>query len=176
MGARVALGLAIRFPEKIDSLFLESGSPGLASRKERQARIMKDHQLAEMLLSQPLEKFVDKWEKLPLFASQTKLSPAIRQNLREERLKQNPFGLASSLWYMGTGAQTSYWEQLNELAEIPTLLLVGDLDTKFVKIAEAMKAKQPKMQIAYFENVGHCVHLEQPTHFVEKINQWMQGG
>ena len=37
--------------------------------------------------------------------------------IRQERLSQSAFGLASSLWYMGTGAQESYWERLVELPD-----------------------------------------------------------
>ena len=48
--------------------------------------------------------------------------------IRQERLSQSAFGLASSLWYMGTGAQESYWERLAELQPIPTDLLVGGED------------------------------------------------
>lgn len=64
------------------------------------------------------------------------MSVAQQMAIRQERLSQSAFGLASSLWYMGTGAQESYWERLAELQPIPTDLLVGGEDQKFIGIAK----------------------------------------
>lgn len=64
------------------------------------------------------------------------MSVAQQMAICQERLSQSAFGLASSLWYMGTGAQESYWERLAELQPIPTDLLVGGEDQKFIGIAK----------------------------------------
>ena len=70
MGARTALGFALHYPQKVQHLLLESGSPGLATAAERQARICQDHRLAERLLEEPLVDFIDFWQELPLFQTQ----------------------------------------------------------------------------------------------------------
>lgn len=70
MGARTALGFALHYPQKVQHLLLESGSPGLATAAERQARICQDHRLAEHLLEEPLVDFIDFWQELPLFQTQ----------------------------------------------------------------------------------------------------------
>lgn len=167
MGARVALGIACRFPQKIDHLILESGSPGLEKVGERQARQKNDQHLAQFILQHSLTEFVDTWENLPLFATQKCLAASVQKLVRTERLGQTKFGLLCSLWFMGTGVQPSFWDQLTQLTGIPMLLLTGALDPKFVAISERMKLLQPQAELLVVENAGHCVHIEQPE-IVEK--------
>jgi len=174
MGARLALYLALRYPQLFRSLVLESGSPGLATEAERQARHTSDEQLAQRLEQNGIEPFVAYWEQIPLFASQSRLPSAVRQQLRQQRLQNNPVGLAHSLRGMGTGAQPSLWEKLPQL-HLPTLLLAGELDSKFVAIAQQMASQLPQAEIAIIPEVGHTIHLERPQTFTERITLfWRQ--
>ncbi len=164
MGARIALAFAISQPERVSALILESGSPGLPTAEERAARRQADNALADFIEQDGLEKFVEYWENLPLFASQRTLPSALQRTLHLQRLANRPIGLANSLRGVGTGAQPSLWEQLNEL-KLPTLLIVGKLDPKFCQIARQI---QPQIAASHLEIVagaGHTVHLEQPAEF-----------
>lgn len=164
MGGRLALYLAIFYPEMFHSLILESASPGLASESERTARIASDEQLAQKLMQEGIEKFVDYWENIPLFATQKNLPEDVRVKLRSQRLKNNPLGLANSLRGMGTGVQPSLWDQLPEL-KLPVLILAGEQDTKFTQIGQQMHALIPDAQLKIIPNAGHTIHLEQPGLF-----------
>lgn len=168
MGARVALGFACLFPQKVQQLILESGSPGLKSEDERMIRKRSDDHLASFIMSHSIETFVEKWENLALFASQKRLSSKIKETLRKERLSQQAFGLACSLWFMGTGVQPDFWDELYKIGA-PTLLIVGDLDVKFQIIAQNMQERQPKVSIEIVEDAGHCIHLEKPEIFEEVV-------
>lgn len=170
MGARVALALAVLFPWKIEQLFLESGSPGLADVQASRRRQQSDQQLAGQLLTQGIHSFVEQWEQAPLFATQTRLSPTLQARIRQERLSQQPFGLACSLWYMGTGVQPAFWNDLPEL-QTKTTIIVGALDQKFVQIAKQMKQQQSALTLAVIPDAGHCVHLEKPTAFFTYIQE-----
>lgn len=176
MGARVALGVASLFPSKVENLILESGSPGLENKAERQQRQKSDQKLAQFIFEYPLEAFVDKWENLELFKTQKQLPQVIQTTVRNERLGQEKFGLICSLWFMGTGVQPNFWGGLSQLAEIPTLLIVGRLDSKFVTIAEKMCQLEPKIEVVMIENAGHCVHLEQPSRVEKEISKKMLKG
>lgn len=167
MGARAALGFACLFPQKVRHLILESGSPGLEGETERMMRKRSDEQLAGFIMSHPIEIFVEKWENLPLFESQKRLSLNLQQTLRKERLSQRGFGLACSLWFMGTGVQPNFWPELAKV-KASTLLIVGELDVKFQQIAKKMQEIQPDFSIEFVSDTGHCIHLEKPQVF-EKI-------
>src|SRR5699024_2774492 len=93
MGGRSALSFAMMYDHMVQTLILESASPGLKTEKERNLRQSRDNQLAEKLLSSGIKDFVDKWEQVPLFASQKSLSKLVQQKIRHERLSQNPVGL-----------------------------------------------------------------------------------
>ncbi|OJG74984.1 2-succinyl-6-hydroxy-2,4-cyclohexadiene-1-carboxylate synthase [Enterococcus quebecensis] len=168
MGARAALGFTCLFPQKVLQLILESGSPGLESKTERMARKRSDEDLAGFIMSRPIEEFVDKWERLSLFDSQKRLPIQTKKTLRQERLSQRPYGLACSLWYMGTGVQPDFWSALANI-DIPILLIVGELDPKFQQIAQKMKTKHPVIDIEIVSGAGHCIHLEKPQVFEEVV-------
>ncbi|MFC7787064.1 MULTISPECIES: 2-succinyl-6-hydroxy-2,4-cyclohexadiene-1-carboxylate synthase [unclassified Rossellomorea] len=164
MGGRTALHFAMSYPQKVKSLILESASPGLKTGEERVERRKKDHALAERIMREGMEDFVDFWEEIPLFASQKRLTDNERAEIRQQRLGQSPLGLSNSLKGMGTGAQDSWWDKLGELS-IPVHLLVGELDQKFVHIAKEMKNLNPDFQIMTISNTGHAIHVEEPRKF-----------
>lgn len=164
MGGRLALALAIRFPDSVRSLILESASPGLETESERTARRQSDEQLAGFIEENGVPAFVERWEQVPLFHTQRALSERVRERIRTERLSHTRAGLASSLRNMGTGRQPSYWEQLSSL-HVPVLLLTGTEDQKFEHIAQNMVQQLPNAVWQSFSGVGHAIHVEQPEKF-----------
>jgi 2-succinyl-6-hydroxy-2,4-cyclohexadiene-1-carboxylate synthase len=62
---------------------------------------------------------------------------------------------------MGTGAQPSYWDALEEV-RIPTLLLAGEEDVKFTRVAERMAEGMPRASLRLIPLAGHAIHLENP--------------
>lgn len=160
MGGRVALALAATYPGRVNKLILESASPGLSDPTDRRARMMSDESLAELIEQNGLEAFVEQWSRLPLFASQKRLPDTIREELRAQRLQNNIRGLANTLRGLGTGVQPSYWDKLGEV-KMPTLLITGALDRKFIGVARQMAEAMPEVRLAVVPDAGHTVHLEQ---------------
>lgn len=168
MGGRIALAYAVRHPERVTRLVLESASPGLQSEEERTARRASDEELALRLESWGIEAFVDHWESLPIFGSQRALPPEARRVHRARRLANDPRSLAAALRGLGTGALPSLWDALPGL-DAPTLLIVGALDPKFASIAERMAALLPDARIATVAGAGHAVHLERPGEWLAAV-------
>ncbi|GAB4575184.1 MAG: 2-succinyl-6-hydroxy-2,4-cyclohexadiene-1-carboxy late synthase [Anaerolineae bacterium] len=179
MGGRLALYFALHYPDMVMSLVLESASPGLADAAAQAARRAQDEALARRIETEGIPAFVDYWENIPLFESQRRLPETVRAALRQQRLANNPVGLANSLRGMGTGVQPSLWDRLPELTR-PALLMAGELDTKFVGIAREMHALLPQSQLIIVPDAGHTIHLEQPQAleiqvqmFILRVyNQW----
>lgn len=172
MGGRLALYLACTYPARFNQLILESSSPGLATEAERAARRQSDEALADWIETHGIEPLVERWEKLPLWASQQQLSEEVRQRLRQQRLQNNPTGLANSLRGMGTGAQPSLWPELASL-ELPTLLIAGELDDKFVAINQKMVDLLPNGRLQLIPHAGHTTHLERPSAFATAVLTFM---
>ncbi|MGM9948771.1 MAG: 2-succinyl-6-hydroxy-2,4-cyclohexadiene-1-carboxylate synthase [Lysinibacillus sp.] len=170
MGGRIALSYAVKYPDRVEKLILESASPGLVSDEERMARRQADDLLADRIEENGVESFVDTWENIPLFASQKRLPQDVRLGIRKERLQQNALGLANSLRGMGTGMMPPLWENLTELP-MPVLLLTGQLDEKFVNIAREMTASLKKGRHLTINDVGHAIHVENPSEFATIIKE-----
>lgn len=168
MGGRLALYTAVHFPQRITSLVLESSSPGLATEAERAARRAQDEALADWIEAHGIAAFVDRWEQLPLWASQARLPQEQRAALRAQRLQNSPTGLANSLRGMGTGAQPNLWPWLPEL-DLPVLLLAGALDDKFVAIGREMAADLPRARLEIVPDAGHTLHWERPLAFSQIV-------
>lgn len=171
MGGRVALQLALAVPERIRVLVLESASPGIADPAERAGRVRADEALATSIERDGLEAFIDRWQRLPLFASQQRLPQDVQQRHRAARLANSPTGLANSLRGMGAGAMTPVWDRLETFAA-STLLLAGALDAKYVKQGEAMATLMPQATRLVLPDVGHTTHLEAPELFNRAVLDW----
>lgn len=174
MGGRLALFLALHYPERFKSLMLESASPGLADSVERAERRHRDVALAAGIEARGIDWFVDYWERLPLWASQAELPADVLEAQRKQRLANDARGLANSLRGMGAGAQPSLWEALASV-RMPTLLLAGEHDDKFRRINRAMAAKIPKRRLAVIPSAGHNTHLENPADFARAVRSFLQG-
>jgi 2-succinyl-6-hydroxy-2,4-cyclohexadiene-1-carboxylate synthase len=173
MGARIALHLAMEAPERVSALILEGGSPGIDNPSERQSRHAADEALAEEIERDGVPAFVMRWEQLPLFASQHRLSGEARKALRMQRLRNTVTGLANALRGLGTGAQDSLWGRVDEVP-VPTLLIVGAEDNTYRAIADEMAERMPLADVAVVPDAGHAVHLEQPRQFQDLVLRFLR--
>src|SRR5215213_9243477 len=100
MGGRLALYLALCYPERCSGLFLESASPGLESEEERASRSAADEDKAKRLESGDFDGFLRDWYSQPLFAPLAWDEGLLRRTI-EERRRNDPVELARSLRGMG---------------------------------------------------------------------------
>jgi 2-succinyl-6-hydroxy-2,4-cyclohexadiene-1-carboxylate synthase len=162
LGARLALALTLAEPARIARLTLVSGQPGLASSAERDARRAADASWCSLLETLGLEAFVTAWEAQPLFASQARLPAPDRERHRQQRLAHDPRGLARSLRVTGLAEMPDLAPRLAEL-RIPVALIAGELDTKFVSLAQAMAAALAEPTLVVAPDAGHDLLLEAPS-------------
>jgi 2-succinyl-6-hydroxy-2,4-cyclohexadiene-1-carboxylate synthase len=172
MGGRVALHLALHTPERLWALILESASPGIEDASEREARRKNDAALAEAIERDGIVAFVNRWQALPLFATQARLPASVREGLRRQRLDNNPQGLGNSLRGLGAGMQEPALPRLGQV-RVPVLLLAGALDAKYCELAHRMAAILPDKQLAIVPDSGHAVHLEQSTAFASAVRLFL---
>jgi len=159
LGARLALCLALRHPARVRAAVLVGGTPGLRTEDERASRRRDDARLADDLLRDGLAAFVDRWEALPLFATQRALPDEAQRRRRAQREGHTPAGLAWSLRTLGTGAMPSLWEALPG-CEVPLRWITGARDEKFTAIARAVCAVCPAATHEVITDAGHDVVLE----------------
>lgn len=172
MGGRAALSYAVCCPENFKALILESSSPGIIDADDREARAKSDEMLAQKILSEGIEKFVDHWMNIPLFKSQMSLPSEQIEKIKNEKLKNNITGLASSLRGFSTGLMPNYYPDIHKIIQ-PTLLITGALDQKFTDINSLVSGKIINSRQEVVSGAGHNVHLERPEEFVNLVNQFL---
>lgn len=171
-GARLALAVAARFPQRVERLVLESGAAGLRQRHDRVLRRRSDEALAEAIIARGVEAFVSDWEQRPLFAGLRTLPAAQQQALRARRASHTPEGLAAALRMLGQGAQPDLWPTLAGL-RVPTLLITGAQDDKYTRLARLMTAELPLAWRVSFRGVGHAPHLECPEAYAAELRSFL---
>jgi 2-succinyl-6-hydroxy-2,4-cyclohexadiene-1-carboxylate synthase len=173
MGGRLALYLALRYPELCAGLFLESASPGLENAAERAARRAADESRAERLESGDFEAFLRDWYGQPLFASLARDQDLLYRTI-EARRRNDPGELARSLRGMGTGSQPSMWGELEGLA-VPALAIAGELDEMYAGISSRMAIINPRLKSAVVPAAGHTVHAETPAAYSSLLWRFVDG-
>lgn len=173
MGGRLALYLASIYAMRIDSLVIESASPGLRSEEERAARRAQDEEWARMLDRGDMRAFLDRWYAQPLFASLHR-DEARFQALLDERLKNCPAELARALRGMGAGSQQPLWGEWSD-NHIPALLIVGESDAKYRAIADEMASLCREAVVEQIPGSGHNVHYERPDSYTTALTRFLEG-
>jgi 2-succinyl-6-hydroxy-2,4-cyclohexadiene-1-carboxylate synthase len=171
LGARLALGLALRHPKRVTRLTLLSCHPGLHTPAERAARRASDQAWCDILLRRGVPAFVDAWQAQSLWYSQKQLPDALRQQRQSERLSHTAQGLALSLRLTGLGEMPDYGARLAEL-RVPVTLLAGAIDGKFSALAKHMAERLPQATLQIVAGAGHDLLLERP----ELVTALIRGG
>ena len=169
MGGRLALYLALRYPARCSTLFLESASPGIESEAEREARRRSDEEKAARLESGDLESFLDDWYRQPLFAALARREGLLQKTIGA-RLRNDPTELARSLRGMGAGNQAPMWGRLGVL-QVPALAVAGGLDERYASIARRMASVNPLVRAAVVTGAGHSVRLEAPKAYLALLKR-----
>lgn len=170
MGGRLALFMALRFPERFRKALILSATAGLRTEEERRERRESDEQLAQKLETEPFEKFLAFWYNQPLFSS-LREHPTFEEIART-RKSGNPHGAALSLRGMGTGVQPSLWAELPQNT-LPITFMAGALDKKFTALAEELHANTPHSALRIVPNAGHALHYESDQTIVEYCNHFL---
>lgn len=170
MGARLALHLLVRDPERYRAGVLACGSPGLATAGERAERRRADARLAARLRggagAEALRGFLDDWYAQPIFAA-IRSHPCYRAMLAR-RMQIDPGAWAAALTHLGTGALPSLWDALPGLRQ-PTLVVAGELDRRYVSIARRMAERNAAIRVRLLPGCGHAVLCEKPTEFATQV-------
>lgn len=172
MGARLALQCAIAFPSKISALVLIGGTPGIQAKDERQARRLADAQWIQIIQSEGLDAFLEKWKQQSVISSQTAIAPDYYQAMQQRRSQLTPEVLCNYLEHFGTGCMPSAWELLAKI-KLPTLLITGENDSKFTRIAQSMIHNMPQASHQIIPDCGHAAVFEKPSATIACLNDFL---
>jgi 2-succinyl-6-hydroxy-2,4-cyclohexadiene-1-carboxylate synthase len=160
MGGRLALRVALAHPERVERLVLVGTTPGIADNLERAARREADDALAsELEEGLDIETFARRWARQPILKGQP---PEVAAAAHDDRLRNQPAGLAAALRGLGQGAGEPLWSRLGEV-RMPATVIAGERDGTYAKLAERMVARMPRARTLVVPGTGHAVQLEAPA-------------
>ena len=172
MGGRAALNFAVKYPGKVEALVLESTTPGIKDENLRNERIKNDEKLATYLYKHSIEEFTEFWVNLEIFDTQRRFSEEKREQIRLAKMRNNKTGLKNSLLGFGTGKMPALFDDLKNIT-CKTLLITGELDTKFTDINSELVNLFPKAEHRIIKNAGHNTHLEETKTFIKTVNNFL---
>jgi 2-succinyl-6-hydroxy-2,4-cyclohexadiene-1-carboxylate synthase len=164
-GGRLALYLALEYPERFDRVMLESASPGLATEVDRQARIIQDWQIIDRLETDSFADFVRDWYRQSLFTgieNQPNFDNLIHRRMTTNRAND----LIRSLERAGVGMQPYLGDRLKVHTK-PISLIVGGLDRKFIDINREIERSNPQFTLKIVPNCSHNVHFQNPQAWLD---------
>lgn len=170
MGGRLALALTHVMPEKVQFLILESTSPGIDVPEARKQRRLWDLEQAGLIRKLGMEEFVNQWYNQPLF--RTLHTHPQFELLKSKRRHNSAYKLSMVMRYAGTGSMGDYRHVIRTFTR-PALYICGELDKKYVQVAQELKHINPAVTMHIVQNAGHNVHFEQPRRYLEIVNEFL---
>lgn len=164
MGGRAALYFALRYPERVQTLILESVNPGISDPVARVERARLDDAWAAKIRAHGLPAFIDEWYSQPLFRSLHR-QPELLAQIKTARCQNNPGWVAKVIAELSPGRQPWLGSRLDEI-KIPTLLLAGKLDEKYAAALPGFAAQIRGARAALVPFAGHTIHAERVERFV----------
>jgi 2-succinyl-6-hydroxy-2,4-cyclohexadiene-1-carboxylate synthase len=173
MGARLALGFAVRAPERVAGLVLVAPELAPEDPAERKVRRERDHAMAQAIESQGLSSFVDAWLAQPELATQKQVGAGHWKEARRERLEHTPLGLAHALRALGPTCELFPREELAGI-RAPSLLIAGEFDQQSLDSARWLSRVLPRCEVYEIAAAGRAVHLEQSEVFFHVCRDFLR--
>lgn len=167
LGGRLVLRLALDRPDLVGAAVVLGARPGIADDEERRARAAADDELADSIVADGVEAFLERWLANPLFATLPPEAAGV-----EERRANTAAGLAGALRVLSPGRQQPVGHRLAELRP-PTLFVAGELDVAFAELAVSMAA-EAGAEHALLAGAGHAAHSERPDEFAALVRDFLE--
>ena len=168
MGGRMAIAFANKFPDKINSLILESTSLGLNESEVRSERFYNDKALAENLRLD-LISFMNDWEGNILFKNQKERNKRAWEEQNKSRRLHDKNQLAHAL-EMFSPSNMPYYDKAFQEFNFPIYAINGSEDDKYIKLGREMTRLNKNVKQYIIRESGHNTHLENLDMFIDALN------
>jgi 2-succinyl-6-hydroxy-2,4-cyclohexadiene-1-carboxylate synthase len=159
LGGRVALHVALAYPERVSRLVLVASTAGIDDPALRAERRAADERLAADTERGTIEEFAERWSREPLFAG---TPPAAAAFWRADLLRNDPEALAAVLRGIGAGVMDPLWDRLGELGDMPVTIIAGERDGRYAAIGRRLATALPDARLLIVPGAGHGLPREAP--------------
>ena len=152
LGGYLSLAFYNRYPERVAALLLLDTGPGYRNDQGREGWNNYALSQADRLESAGLEALGN--------------SPEVRGGAHD------PESLALAARYILTQQGSEVIESLDSI-EVPALVLVGEMDTAFLKAADYMGSHIPRSKKVVLSGAGHAANIDQPAAFNQAVGDFL---
>ena len=163
MGGRLALHALIENPAKWSKAVIVSAHTGIAE-EDRIPRQALDAAWAAKALKGDWNTFLGEWNAQGVLDGTSMPDRRALQPRRE--------AVARSFMDWTVGVQQDLLPQLEKVT-CPVLWVVGERDTKFLKVAEAAVVVIPDAKLVIIPDCGHRVPWEKPEEFTSAVREFL---
>lgn len=156
LGGRIGLHLLQNNPDQFDHYIFLSTNPGLSEDEaaEKNKRLINDMKWASQITEKNWSQFLADWNKQSVFEGSTQEAERHAGDYDLDKLKR-----ALVMW---TLAQQDDFRPLIAEFQNKITWVVGDKDSKYLQLAEAMKQKKILLDYKRISS-GHRIGLDQPA-------------
>ena len=158
MGGRLALVFAIKYPNLINKLILESTSLGIEDYQSKEERLNDDTSLSDKI-KDSFDLFLSDWGNNSLFKNQKKRNKIEFLKQQKIRSLHNPNQLSKALDSF-TISKLEYLYDYYTRLNFPITIINGNDDDKYVKKGKDMVRWNKNAYQYIVNNASHNVHLE----------------
>jgi len=167
LGGRLALCFAAKYPELIESLFLESTTIGFEPGDEKKICFENDKKLSS-LIEKDYIKFIEKWNNKSLFIEQKNRNLEEFNHQNDIRQSHNNMQLSHSLRTFSKGNMPYMLHQFQKF-NFPITIINGKDDIKYIKEGRIMLNLNNNAKQYIVNDASHNVHLENNDFYSELI-------
>lgn len=165
MGGSTAIGFALKYPDRLVSLTLvDTGAAGykLGTKISHIDRLAKE---------EGIEAARRRWMKMTLgwYKDDNKEIGDLIATMMKEH--------SGAIWLDEKRGKYPRTNDLDHVAKIklPTLILVGELDSIFVPLSRELHEKINGSRLSVYEGVGHMLSMEAPRRFNDELLSFING-
>ena len=166
LGGRLGLHALLQNPGCWKAAILVSTHPGLKLQEDKTARIASDETWAARFEKEPWEDLIKAWNAQGVFKAD-----AFAFQRHESENDREMLATALRIWSLGL--QHDLTDSIASL-DMPILWMVGEKDTKFLKIAQELKFKHQKSKLCIVANAGHRLLFEQTEIYKQNVKQFIK--
>lgn len=170
MGGRLAIKLAVTYPEILDRLILESAGTGISSESEKRKRALTEQKWGDNIVAD-FQQFIEGWEQAALFQNPAQTADpehyAVYRNIQRN---QNPAYMAAALRGFGQGTYPPLHQSFESLNH-PVTLISGEYDQKYHDWYRTLNSRMSRSTWHPVADAAHRVHLDQPGKIAEILEQ-----
>lgn len=163
LGGRVALAMAIHYPERVQRLIVSSTFDKIQGLSEKFTTWLGTRMLKKMALERIVATSAKSFFPTPELQKAAEIYSRAAMKVKKDALLQLSYA----------AGEVDYSSGLT-LIKVPTLVFVGEKETAMVKIAQRIAKAIPHAQLDVIPGVGHIWNMEKPELFNEKVRAFLR--